>query len=41
MLCCKVNSLNALDKLEEANAYKERANIKALKTFIPDPYDFL
>ena len=40
MLYYKVNSLDALDKLKEANcyAYKKEANKKALKT--SNPFDF-
>ena len=41
MLCCRVSSLDALDKLEEANNYKREFNKKAPKTSVPNPYDFL
>jgi hypothetical protein len=43
MLCCEVDSLDALNKLKEAKACacKEESNRKALETLVPDPYDFL
>jgi hypothetical protein len=43
MLYYKVNSLDALNKLEDANYYasKKEANKKAPKTIISNPYDFL
>ena len=43
MLCYSINSLDAYNKLKEANCYalKKEANKKVLKTFIPNPYNFL
>ena len=42
MLYCSVNSLNALDKLEEANYYAlEVVNKIALKLAISNSYNFL
>ena len=43
MLCYKVNSLDALDKLKVANCYalKKEASRKALKTSMPNSYNFL
>ena len=42
MLCYSVNSLDALDKLKEANcyAYKKEASKKALKALVSNPFDF-
>jgi hypothetical protein len=42
MLYYGVNSLDALDELEEADchAFKEEANKKAVKTLVFDPFDF-
>ena len=42
MLCYSINSLDALDKLKEANYYttKEEAYKKALKPIVSDSYDF-
>ena len=42
MLCYRINSLDALDKLEEANCYaiKEEAKKKAIKTFDTNSYAF-
>ena len=43
MLYYKINSLDALDKLKEANylALKKETSRKVSKTAIPNPYDFL
>ena len=41
MLCYSVNSLDALDKLEEANARKEEARRKATKSADANPFGFL
>ena len=42
MLYYKVNSLDALDKLKEANycTYKKEASKKVLKTLVFNPFDF-
>ena len=42
MLYYSVNSLDALDKLKEANCYAlEKANKIALRLAISNPYNFL
>jgi hypothetical protein len=42
MLCYKIDSLDALDELKAAKAcaFKDKANKKALKALISNPYDF-